>query len=185
MTRSTSTTVLAASILASAMALAAGARAEVVDVQPHGFVVRDTVEIAASKAKVWKALTRDVGRWWSPVHSWTGDAANLYIDTAVGGCFCETLAGGGHARHLDVVYVEPENTLRLSGALGPLSLQGVAGGMTIALVENNGRTVLTQTYKVGGYLDGGGARWAPLVDGVLKVQFERLGRFVETGSPAG
>ena len=40
---------------------------------------------------------------------------------------------------------------------------------------------MTVNYAVGGYLDGGLDVLAAAVDGVLIEQFERLGKFVETG----
>jgi hypothetical protein len=82
-----------------------------------------------------------------------------------------------------VTFIKPKQQLNLWGALGPLAMEGAAGGMTIKLdPAGAGATKLTVTYTVGGYLTGGAETWAPIVDGVLKEQFGRLERYAETGS---
>lgn len=169
--------------LVAALALAAisPTAAAVIDVQPHGFKLSHTVEIAAAPDTVWAALVTP-SAWWSSSHSWSGDAENLSLDPTASGCFCERWAGGS-SLHLLVTQAAPNTRLNLSGALGPLQMQGVAGAMTIALKPENGGTTVTLTYSVGGYLDGGAAKWAPLVDGVLGTQLGRLERLVETGKP--
>jgi hypothetical protein len=44
-------------------------------------------------------------------------------------------------------------------------------------------TQLTQTYVVGGYARPGLEVLAPAVDGVMSNAFQRLKRYIETGSP--
>src|SRR5262245_43003616 len=104
------------------------ANATVADRSPQGFTVRHTLEIAAAPARVYAVVT-EIGKWWNPEHSYTGNAAALSLSTTSGGCFCETLPGGGHVRHLTVLYVDPGKALRLSGGLGPLQPLGVAGSL--------------------------------------------------------
>ncbi|HWA63169.1 MAG TPA: SRPBCC domain-containing protein [Caulobacteraceae bacterium] len=167
---------------AAALALAGAARAEVVDAQPNGFEVRQSVTIAAPPAKVWAALVQP-GQWWNSAHSWSGDAKNLRLDARAGGCWCETLPNGGGAAHLRVIYVEPGKALRLEGALGPFQFSGATGHLVWTLKEDAGKTVLTQTYDLGGYMQGGLGTHAPAVDGVLTDAITRLKAFVETGKP--
>lgn len=154
---------IAAGIL---LRLGGGARAEVVDAQPNGFEVRQTIQIAAPTDKVYKALTQP-GRWWSSAHTFSGDASHLSLEPRAGGCFCEALPDGGSAAHLRVIMTQPGQTLRLEGALGPLQTLGVTGHLTWALAAKAGGTELTQTYDVGGYAKGGFGGWAPPVDRVL------------------
>ena len=170
--------------IAVGLATAGVARAEVVDVQPGGFEVRHSVEIAAPPAKVWAALGQ-VGAWWNSSHSWSGDAKNLSIDLKPGGCWCEALPKtGGGAWHMTVVFVDPGKTVRMAGALGPLSLSGADGHMIWMLAEKApGATTLTWTYDVGGYYKGGLDKLAGPVDGVLGEQAARLKKYVETGKP--
>jgi uncharacterized protein YndB with AHSA1/START domain len=162
--------------------LSSGARAEVVDSAAGGFTVKQTVTVAAPAAKAWAALI-DIRSWWDKSHTWSGDAANLSLEPAPSGCFCEKLPGGGGVRHMTVVYVEPNKLLRLSGGLGPLQDLAVAGAMTFKLTEAQGKTTLEMTYKIGGYAPTGLAALAKPVDGVLGEQLARWKRKVETGKP--
>ena len=161
---------------------AAGARAEVVEAQPAGFQVKESVEIAAPADRVWAALGQ-VGGWWNSKHSWSGDAKNLTLELKPGGCFCEALKNGGGARHLTVVLVSTGKTVILEGTLGPLVFSGADGHLIWSLAEKDGHTTLTQTYDVGGYFPGGLDKIAPAVDGVLTDQIGRLKAYVETGKP--
>ncbi|MDO8802019.1 ATPase [Phenylobacterium sp.] len=172
-------TVLAA---LAVLSLAGAARAEVADQSPQGFESLHTVTIAAPPAKV-RAAILEVGRWWNPAHSWSGDARNLFIDLATG-CFCEKLKDG-FVRHMTVVYAG-DTALRLSGALGPLQFTGASGHLAFNLKAgaDAATTVLTVTYDVGGYAKGGLAeQWAKPVDGVIGEQVGRLKAMIETGKP--
>ena len=100
-----------------------------------------------------------------------------------GGCFCESLPNGGSVRHLEVVYADPGNALRLIGGLGPLQATATTGAMTWQLAKVDGGTKITLTYTVGGYVPQGLDSWAQAVDGVVGEQLERLARFIETGDP--
>jgi uncharacterized protein YndB with AHSA1/START domain len=159
--------------------------ADVVDSAPNGFTLKVVVDAAAPAALVYRALTERIGAWWDSSHSFSGNAANLSIDARPGGCFCETLPGGGGVRHMTVTYADPGKLLRLSGGLGPLQDLAVTGAMTWKLTEASGRTTIEVTYKVGGYVPGGtgvGALAAP-VDAVLTAQVKRLAQFVEKSTP--
>lgn len=182
-------TILGYALVLLLVAIAPPAVAEVVDSAPGGFTSRNAVTVAVPAAEVFSALVQEVGRWWNPSHTYSGDAANMRIDARPQGCFCETLPEGGGVRHLDVVFVAPGRSLRLTGGLGPLQGEAVDGSMTWTLEEGAGEagaavTTVTVTYKVHGYVPGGMEGWAGPVDGVVGEQLQRLGRFVETGSPA-
>ncbi len=164
--------------VAASLALAGAARAEVADVSPQGFEIKHTVEIAAPAAKVWAALVKP-GQWWNSDHSWSGDARNLTLDPRPGGCWCEALPHGGGARHMTVVYVAPGQEMRLEGGLGPFQFSGASGHMIWKLAEKDGKTTLTWTYDLGGYVKGGIDKMAGPVDGVLGDQVGRLKRYIE------
>jgi uncharacterized protein YndB with AHSA1/START domain len=165
-----------------AAALPGLAAAAVTDVSAQGFRITETVDIAAPKDKVWKALI-EPGRWWNPEHSWFGHPERDFrLDPRAGGCFCE-VGPAGSVMHLTVVMVKPGDELHLWGALGPLQTEGAAGGMAFKLQPAGSGTRLTVTYTVGGYMTGGMPKWAPLVDFVLGEQVSRLERYAETGSP--
>ena len=167
--------------LGASAALPAGSRAEVVDAQPNGFEVKRTVVINAPADKVYAALSQP-SQWWNKDHTWSGSAANLSLAPMAGGCFCEKLPKGGSVLHMSVVFAQPGQALRLSGALGPLQTTGASGHLAWVLAEKDGKTTLTQTYDVGGYMKGGLDKLAPAVDRVLGEQLDRLKTYVETGA---
>lgn len=168
--------------LAATLVTAGAAQAEVKAVTPQGFEVVETATVKAAPDKVYAAIVR-VQDWWNSAHTFSGSAANLSIEPKVGGCFCEKLPGGG-VEHLRVVFVKPNATLRLRGALGPLQGEGVDGAMTWSLAPDGaGGTKLSLSYIVGGYFRKGADSWAAPVDQVLNEQFARLVRYSETGKP--
>jgi uncharacterized protein YndB with AHSA1/START domain len=152
-------------------------------VTPNGFLVKFEIIVNAPAAKVYDALVSQIGSWWDPAHTYSGDAKNLAIDARPGGCFCEKLPNGGGIEHAQVIYVAPRQVVRLSGALGPLQASGVAGTLTWKLTSGTDDTRLELSYSVGGFIDGGFEKVAPAVESVLRQQFARLKLFVETGKP--
>lgn len=158
-------------------------RAEVVDAAANGFTVRHSSEISADRLAVYAAMVQNIGSWWNGDHSVSTNAANLYIDTNVPGCFCETLGQGAGLVHMAVTFVNPGVMLRMTGGLGPLGLMGVTGNMTWEFEEIDGVTTLTLQYAVGGYMPGGLDSIAQPVDGVLLDAVNRLKLYVETGRP--
>lgn len=166
----------------AAAVLSVAAQAEVLKSSETGFTARNALSIAANPEQVWAALIVPA-RWWSPAHSWSGKAASFSLDARAGGCFCEALANGGSVEHQRVVFSNPGRLLRLSGGLGPLQPEAVSAVLAWELKAEGEGTRLTQTYVVGGHVDGGLGAWAAPVDGVIREQLERLARLVETGSP--
>ena len=152
-------------------------------VSPTGFLVKLEANINAPAAKVYEALIGQIGSWWNPEHTYSHNAKNLSIDPRPGGCFCEKLPSGGGVEHMRVVYIAPNETVRLSGALGPLQASGVAGSMTWKLSSAGDNTRVDLSYSVGGFIQGGFEKIAPAVESVLNEQLNRLKLFVETGKP--
>jgi uncharacterized protein YndB with AHSA1/START domain len=156
----------------------AGLRAEVVDAAAGGFTVKLARHVAAPPEEVY-ATAVAVGRWWSPDHTFSGSAAALSIDARPGGCWCETLPGGGGVRHLEVVYAAPGSLLRFSGGLGPLQATAASGSLTWTFAAAGDGTDVTWTYAVAGDRPGGLEALAPAVDAVLAEQIDRLKAAVE------
>src|SRR5437868_11098025 len=100
-----------------------GAYAEVADSSENGFTVKTSMTMQASPEEVYRRLVHNVGEWWSPQHTFSGDARNLMMEEKPMGCFCETLPGSGGqngaVRHMELVRFAPGKALVLSGALGP------------------------------------------------------------------
>jgi uncharacterized protein YndB with AHSA1/START domain len=159
------------------------ASARVTRVTSSGFLITHEADVAAPPFKVFDSLVRQVGSWWNPEHTWSGSAKNLSIDAHAGGCFCEKLANGGGVEHMRIVFVAPDEMIRMTGALGPLQSSGIAGSLTWAITKTTSGSKVILTYSVGGFMDGGFEQIAPAADGMLGEQFGRLKMFVETGSP--
>ncbi|HLN01826.1 MAG TPA: hypothetical protein VK335_21230 [Bryobacteraceae bacterium] len=158
------------------------ARAAVADSSAAGFTVKITLNIQATPDDVYRRLVHNVGDWWNPAHTFSGDARALTIDSRAPGCFCERLPNLGTARHMEVVMAAPGEKLVMLGALGPLQPLAVTGAMSVDLSPDAGGTKLVATYAVGGYFPAGLNTWAAPVDSVLTEQLTRLKNYVEHGN---
>ena len=174
-------------IAALAALLAQPASAEVVASSEAGFVIRETAEVPADPAATWQALIAPQ-TWWNKANTFSGDAANLYLDAQGGGCFCEKLplkdgapdTRGGSVAHMRVVYADPGKALRLVGSLGPLQSEALTGTMTITLKPGGAGkpggvgTRIVMEYVVGGYMRYKTDEIAPAVDNMLAEQLAGL-----------
>lgn len=155
------------------------AAAKLIDQSDTGFTTAHTAKVAATPDDVWKML-RMPQNWWSGEHSWSGDAANFWMDAQAGGCFCEKLPGGegllGSVQHARIIFAKPGEMLRLSGALGPLQSEAVTGTLTIQIKAAEGGSVIRFDYVVGGYMRFKVADIAPPVDKVMGVQLAGLAK---------
>jgi len=173
---------LAAAMLVTILA-APAARPEVVARSAGGFQSTMSVWVSRTPREAYERTVGAVARWWDPSHTYSGNAANLVLEASAGGCFCETLPGGGSVQHLQVAYVQPGAAVRLLGGLGPLQAIGAGGAVTWTFQTVEGRTRVSWTYRVTGMDSEDVAQLAGPVDQVLAVQLARLGRFIETGVP--
>lgn len=168
-------------LAAPLLLVGAPASAEVVKVEGSTFIVEHRLSVTADAAAIWAAL-RSPSRWWSAAHSWSGDSANLSIELRPGGCFCEVLPGGGGAEHARVIFVKPGETLRLSGALGPLQAGAATGTLSFETKTEGAGSTLVVRYVVSGYAGMDAAKLAPLVDGVIGEQARGLKAAAEAAS---
>lgn len=154
--------------------------------EASGFAIEHRADIAVDRAALF-ALLAQPGLWWNSDHSYSGDARNMTLDPAIGGCFCETIPGrngapDGVIEHARIIYAAPPAALRLVGSLGPLQAEAVVGTLTFAIragADGKGSAV-TMTYVVGGYVRGGADKLASAVDMVMGQQLAGLKRAAET-----
>jgi len=172
--------ILAGVLLTLVAASAITARAEVVAASANAASVRIAVPIAAAPDKVYASFLA-ISRWWDKEHTYSGDAANLSLTPTAGGCFCESLPGGGSVLHMTVVNVAPNQRMTLSGALGPLQTAGIAGALSFSFVPKDAATEVILVYNFAGFYPNGLPSIAGGVNAVLQTQMERLKRLVETG----
>ena len=170
-------------VLIATLALFAGvANAETSGVSATGFIVTHRFETTVSARDVFDALHKPA-LWWSNDHTWSGDARNLRLQPAAGGCFCERW-GANSVKHGEVIFVMPDSLLRLRAALGPLQALAVDGILSFAVKKGDaGKTSVTVTYRVAGNPEAQLAAIAEPVDRVLGEQVSRLARYVEKGRP--
>lgn len=140
----------------------------------QGFSVDHSITTTAAPYVAWRTLTAHIDQWWNPAHSWSGEAARLYMETERGGCFCERLPDGGQVEHLRIIYLAPGSEIRFSGALGPLQSMAVDGRMLWKVEAAGDGSRVTFTYHVFGHPEGGLAGIASAVDGVIGEQLQRL-----------
>lgn len=157
------------------------AQAEVIHADPHGFEVREQVQLVVPAAEAMAAFANIPG-WWSKDHTYSGDAANLSLDVRPGGCFCERFPKtGGGIEHLRVTYLKPGEEMVMTGALGPLLGEAVTGVMRVSVERIAGGSQLTLDYRAAGFANGGGNRFAPMVDEMLADQMKRYRAFAAAG----
>ncbi len=130
--------------------------------------------VQAAPDEVYRVMTQEISQWWDEAHSWSGDGNNLYLEARPGGCFCEKLPNGGWVEHLRIVYLSPEQEIRLQGGLGPLQTMGLQGTMTWTIAPVEGGSTVQFTYIVHGHLAEGFDSIATAVDGVIGEQLEGL-----------
>jgi hypothetical protein len=177
---------IALAVLAAALLSATPAHAEITAQSDNGFAVSHTVTVSVDPDDAF-AMLRTPAKWWDKEHTWTGSADNLYMDAQAGGCFCELIPNAattesgapqrtlrGSVQHMQILYVDPGKLLRMSGALGPLQGEAMAGTMTIALAAIKGGTRLTFDYVAGGFMRMPQDAMASAVDGVIGAQASRL-----------
>ena len=160
-------------VLAVLALSSAPAAAEVTHSSANGFVIRHTVDVAAPPARVMQSFA-NIQSWWNPQHTYSGSAANLSLVLKPGGCFCEALPNGGGVEHLRVAYVEPGKRAVLTGALGPLLFEAVAGVLDVRVEPAPNGSKLTFEYKAAGFAKSGADNIAPIVDRVVGEQVARL-----------
>jgi hypothetical protein len=168
-------------ICAGVLMFASAAQAEVVNVANNGFEIRETAHTVASPDKVYAAMLQPA-HWWNSEHTFSGNAANLALDAHAGGCYCETLPGGGSVEHLRVVFVSPGKILRMRGGLGPFQGMAVEGVMTWSVKSVADGTVVSFTYAIGGFAKDGFDEVSKMADQMLGEQIERLKKLVD-GEP--
>jgi hypothetical protein len=165
----------------AAMVAAAPARAEVTTSSANGFEVKHQISLVVPQARAYASFG-NISAWWSKDHTYSGDASKLTLRLTPGGCFCETIEGGG-IEHLKVSYVKANEQVVFSGALGPLLYEGVAGSLDVKFEKIAGGTRVTFVYRAAGFARGNAAAYAPTVDAVLGEQVRRLRVYAAGGAP--
>lgn len=165
--------------VAAALAIATPAAAEVVERSADHFVLRYETTMETTQDDLIASL-EDIGNWWNPAHTYSGDAHNLHLALDVGTCFCEAMPDGSTFEHGAVDEYDPETGVLIDAALGPLrgkaTLAAWGFGWTGGAGGAGWNVVMTYVVRgpgLGAYADG--------VDAVMQDQFSRFTRYLEYG----
>ncbi len=155
--------------------MTASAYAEVIKSSADGFIIQHTLTLQQEKTHVFTNMTAGLGKWWDPEHSFSGNAANMRIDSD---CFCERWDNNVVVHLNTSIWIEGSKVV-MEGGLGPLKELGLNGSMVWSLTSTEGGgTNLTWKYFVRGFSDTDLISLAPVVDGMLKEQLGRLSSFL-------
>lgn len=151
--------------------ISASIQADVIKSSSDGFIIQHSVIVAKDKTVVFQEMTENIGSWWNPDHSFSGNAGAMLIDE---NCYCERW-GNNLVRHLDTTFWIENEKVVMQGGLGPLKELGLSGTMIWSLTpgEDTGTTI-SWKYHVFGYSETDLPGLAVAVDGVLKEQIDRL-----------
>lgn len=178
----------------SALALAAPASAGITNLTPNTFISSHVLVFPGMSAGHAYRSFIALPRWWDPAHSYSGKSSALRFSAVAGSCWCESLEDGGSIEHMRVQLVQPGKRLVMSGGLGPLLFQGVAGTMDVTFTQKGKDTTVTIDYRVAGFARSDADKNAAPVDRVLAAAAERYAAYARSSvtkakagvsSPAG
>lgn len=155
---------------------AAPAAAEVVSRTADSFTLRHAVGAEIAPDDIPAAFAA-LPRWWDAAHTYSGSAANLSLDLAPGGCWCETLADGTHFDHGRTVSVTADRMV-FDAPFGPLRGKTTWAELVVSWPAANRGWTPTWTMTVEG--PGIGAM-ADGVDAVMGAGYQRWLHYLEYG----
>jgi hypothetical protein len=87
---------------------------------------------------------------------------------------------------MQVVFVDPQKLLRMTGGLGPFQGMGLSGVLEWRMTPVDGGTRITLWYRAGGYTPDDLSKLASVVDGVQALQLGGLANYLRdrTAKPA-
>ena len=116
-----------------------------------GLDVRMEVRLAASKARVFEALTRDIGAWWVHPYRQAGPDSRLRLEPALGEAMIETGPGGHDVIWGYVEEIRVPDLLYLSGRFAVVN--ALAGRVHLDLSEDGDGTLLRVSHSAIGDID--------------------------------
>ena len=135
------------------------------------------IEIAASPARVWEALTQETDAWWLADFRATGEDSTVRFDAHAGGHLIEERSDGSALIWYTVQMVVPQTSLYLVGHIAP-DWGGPVLSMLKLSLEVRGQGCLLQVSdarmgRVDGSSDSTGQGWRQLFGEGLKRYVEQ------------
>jgi len=107
------------------------ANGEITSSSAGHYVLHHEASSSRTAAELWQRLVRPES-WWSPDHTYSGDASNLSFNAVAGGEWREDWDGGS-VIHGRVIFVRDGSMLRLEAPFGPLQAAGAYTIWTITV----------------------------------------------------
>jgi uncharacterized protein YndB with AHSA1/START domain len=98
-------------------------------------VVRQTVDVRAERARIWRALTREIGEWWPRPSGTRSGKPTFRLDSGVGGYVVEDWGDGQGAVWAAVTMFREGEVLQLSSDL--TDRKGLGRGRTTIRLETS------------------------------------------------
>ncbi len=144
-------------------------------IEDRAFQVDMEVEISAPRERVFRALTKEIDRWWP--RRFRPGGSEVILEPHPGGRVFEDWGKGLGALYATVTFLDPPSQLRLSGPMGGGGASH--NGMIYSLEARGERTVLRyKQYVVGdvSILSG------PTVEERIEIGLNALKEYVEQGT---
>ena len=149
------------------------AQAEIVSAAPDHYTLRHEIMSPQSPEVIWERLINPE-TWWSPDHTYSGDARNLSLQNFAGGYWREDWDRSS-VIHGTVQTILDGEMLRLDAPFGPLQGLGVQVTWTITLeAAEDGGTRIVFDEVANGSSESGLDQIAPAVDYVKQEAIKRL-----------
>lgn len=158
---------------------AAPAAAEVVARTADSFTLRYAVRAEIVPADIPSSFEA-LPQWWDSAHTYSGAAANLSLDLATAGCWCEKLADGTDFDHGRTVLVSADQLI-FHAPFGPMRGKTTKAELVVTWPGADRGWTPTWTMRVEG--PGIGAM-ADAVDGVMGAGYRRWLTYLERGEVA-
>lgn len=115
---------------------------------PVAYETAVDIVINAPRERVWKALTEEIGAWWS--HTYREDIVGVYLEPWPGGRFYEKFDEKGNGGlYATVTYAEYPSLIRYQGPMGMPGSQLITG--RFELIEETDQSTLV---KINGWVLG-------------------------------
>lgn len=113
----------------------------------HSSKVTVTVTVKASKAKVWKTMTKDIAKWWLKECYTHPKTRKVILELKPGGLLYEDISNKEGFVWAIVTGIHSENTLLLKGQV-PLNMGGPALSFTNISLESKGQQTTLQVTEI-------------------------------------
>jgi uncharacterized protein YndB with AHSA1/START domain len=143
--------------------------------------IEQEIELKASPADVFRALTLDIGEWWGPPHA-RDDARDIVLDPVPGGLVKQVTRDGGGNVMFMVQALRRDRFLVLNGTMGIPNMVQMTVRFELEPMSGERTRVLLKHWAVGDLTP---AMKKDFIKGWQDLLNTRLRTYVETGKSLG